>query len=129
MPNKTIYIRREDEELWEKLPKKAEAISKMLRGQNLEEVMIVEVPTSKELQDKKLEELMKGMPQPKIYPDPRKNCVGREVVLDDPDWDKKYSDGELPCCKNTRKMCSHWVWVEGSSQWMNNLSGKKIEVE
>lgn len=124
MPNKTIYIRREDEELWEKLPKKAEAISKMLRGQNLEEVMIVEVP--KELQDKKLEELMKGMPQPKIYPDPRKNCVGREVVLDDPDWDKKYSDGELPCCKKA-KPCQHWTF-DGEA-WVNQLSGKKKEIE
>ena len=38
----SVYIRKEDEDLWRKLPKKSEAISKMLHGAKIDAVKIVE---------------------------------------------------------------------------------------
>lgn len=60
MPNKTIYIRKEDESLWNNLEDKAEAVSKMLRKESSE----LGGKSYTTVGDGKLKEVKK--PQPKI---------------------------------------------------------------
>lgn len=105
MPNKTIYIRREDEELWTKLPDKAEAVSKMLRGGDFSGVMVQEEVTRADL------ERLEGA-ETVVYKSP---AMGPSVP----------PNMERACCLNV-KPCQHWSF--NGDNWVNSLSGRHKEV-
>ena len=123
MPNKTIYIRKEDEELWRKLPNKADAISKMLRGQQLTGVKVIEeVPYMKPggtAPGYTVEDLINSDANASV-PTPKYDPVVAERQL----------SGEQPCCSNDVRPCKHWVWdVATGEGYVNTLSGRQRDAE
>ena len=47
-----------------------------------------------------------------------------DIILKDEQWEEKYTDGELPCCKQKTR-CKHWEWDGATLEYVNSLSGKR----
>lgn len=119
MPNKTIYIRKEDEELWRKLPNKADAISKMLRGEKLSGVTVQE----------KVEAMIKDIPKPRQTNQSNKVMAHLDNIFADEATPEKaeYTPQELKCCKLPNP-CKHWVYDGGTGVWTNLITKERKEV-
>jgi len=116
----SVYIRKEDEDLWRELPKKSEAIHALLHGQKIAEVFIDEVVN----EPIKLNPLATFDPKKKAAFDDLKDLIssgGVPASVIEP-------EGTMPtCCSNKKKLCKHWVWDGNAGGHTNSLSSEFLE--
>lgn len=104
MPQRSVYIREEDEQKWKELPNKAEFIHNALNG--------VEVITKFERGKEPVHSVDGGenyLPKEEFVPKPHDPLLG------------------YPCCQKS-KPCKHWHFDGETSTWTNELTGATKEV-
>lgn len=110
---KTIYIRPEDIEAWERVPNKAAFIHEALKTNTVTTVQAVQEPI--------VTNSYPDIDKPVKPPQKSLKTATESFTPQAPDPELGY-----PCCQQA-KPCKHWGWNELKLEWVNQLTGKTRE--